>query len=213
MNTTLIRVPIVLFIVGSVFIIFSFYPSIISSVFFLVGTFLITGYIIGFEKISLDNNKRVAAISVYLLMLVLLTTSLKSFFPDMSNSTTFKDFNNYSYLVSFLYGIDLFSIILYFIWCQKGTVEDDHEITNIFDTYLMYNLFLIGVAFLLTLWFSTYFINAQNHSVPPLFSTVYGRLLGDSQILGIPFMFYTNIRKIYDMPNSPLYYWMQKNHK
>lgn len=114
---------------------------------------------------------------MYLFMLVLSTTSLKSFFPNITNPSDVEGLNSYAYITAIIYGIDIVTVTIYFIYCQIGWVEDRHKVTVAYDIFLIFNLFLANVVFMLMLLFTTYFLNVQGSpNVPSWFSTVFGIL-------------------------------------
>jgi hypothetical protein len=148
---------------------------------------------------GLDHDNRIATISMYLFMLVLFTTSLKSFFPNIINPADVEGLNSYAYLTAMIYGIDIVTVAVYFIYCQIGYVEAGHKVTVAYDIFLIFNLLLVTIVFMLTLVFTTYFLNVQGSpNVPSWFSTGFGILYAVSAALGLLFVLYPLFSALYD---------------
>lgn len=148
---------------------------------------------------GLKHDNRIATISMYLFVLVLFTASLKSFFPNIINPADVEGLNSYAYLTAMIYGIDIVTAVIYFIYCQIGNVKDGHKVTVAYDIFLIFNLFLVNLVFLLMLQFTTYFLNIQGSSnVPSWFSNGFGILSGVSAALGLLFVCYPLFRFLYD---------------
>lgn len=146
-----------------------------------------------FLRNFLNHDKRVEIISVYLAMLVLFTTSLKSYFPELTKSEDISGLNALAHQTALLYGIDIAAVVIYFIYCQIGSIKDGKRVTIAFEIYLLFNLFLVALAFLLMLRFA-----ASPDSVPTWYPSLLGSFIGISELLGLGFIFYPFLIYLYD---------------
>lgn len=136
---------------------------------------------------------------MYLFMLVLFTTSLKSFFPSLTNPVDIEGLDSYAYLTAMIYGVDIVTVVVYFVYCQVGCVEDGHKVTVVYDIFLIFSLVLVSIVFMLTLMLTTYFFSAQGSpNIPSWFSTGFSNLSAVSAVLGLLFVFYPLFRALYD---------------
>lgn len=139
-----------------------------------------------FRYRGLNNDKRSWIVSVYLVLLVLFTTSFKSFFPNLtSNPIDDKLLSTLAHTVAVLYGFDIVGIVLYFIYIQIDWVKSTRRTTIWFDRLLLLNLLLINFAFLMLLIFAS-----SSTGKPQWLTPIVGGAIGFSEIVGVFFAFY-----------------------
>jgi hypothetical protein len=73
----------------------------------------------GFKK----DGQRENVVSMYLGILTLLSTLLKSFIPELTDADYTTGINGLAHLTAIIYGIDIVTAIFYIIYCQVGWVK------------------------------------------------------------------------------------------
>ena len=105
-----------------------------------------------FKKDGFGYDRRSWIISVYLVMLVFLL-SLKSYFDILSPVVIIHTYQNFTNLLAVSYGFDFISLVFYFIYCQVGLIKYGKRSMLFFDVFLLLNLLLTVVSFLLLFLF------------------------------------------------------------